>query len=335
MITITFYNDNAEIKLFTLENEELRVVISQYGAMIKSIFVKSIQRETVCGLDSYQDDLEQTFYLGSAIGRVGNRIAYGTFSINNKEYHVPVNNGFHHLHGGLHGFDKQLFEYQILEDKLVLTYTSKDTEEGYPGNCTVNLTYHLEESSLVCETSGFSDQDTLFDPTQHTYFNLNEDKSPILNHQLKLNSEYMYCIDDSGVTYNKVLNTKDTLYDFSNRKMISDCLNGSHVQLERNRGLDNYFIKKDKSNPFMAELSVNDCVLSIYTTHPGAHVYSGNYLEPLKNGSNYPFLVQNGGICFETQHVPNSINFDLSLAPILKANEIVTSRTVYHYKKGE
>ena len=335
MITITTYNDNETIKLFTLENEELKVVISQYGAMIKSIFVKSLQRETVCGLNTYKDDLEQTSYLGSAIGRVGNRIAYGKFSLNDKEYHLPINNGHHHLHGGLKGFDKQVFEYQILDDKLIMTYTSKDGEEGYPGNCTLTLTYHLEESSLVLETSGVCDQDTLFDPTQHTYFNLNEDKSPILNHHLKLNSEFMYCIDESGVTYNKVLNTNDTLFDFSKSKLISECLSGSHIQLERNLGVDNYFLKKDQTNPFMVEMRVNDLVLSIYTTHPGTHVYTGNYLEPLNNGSFYPFFVKNGGICFETQHVPNSINFDHYLAPILKSNQTVTSRTVYHYKKGE
>ena len=335
MITITSYKDQEEIKLFTLENDELIVVISQYGAMLKSIYVKSLSRETVCALDSYGDDVAQTFYLGSAIGRVGNRIAYGKFSLNDKEYTVPVNNGVHHLHGGIHGFDKQLFDYLICDEKLILTYTSKDNEEGYPGNCSLVLTYHLEESSLVLETSGTSDQDTLFDPTQHTYFNLNEDKSPISNHKLRLNSDFMYCIDESGVTYNKVLNTKDTVYDFSNKRELSECLKASHIQLERNRGIDNYFIKEDKVNPFMAELSVSDLSVNIYTTHTGAHIYSGNYLEPLGNGSNYPFLTMNGGICFETQHVPNSINFDLSLAPILKANQTVTSRTVYHYKKGE
>ena len=335
MITITSYNDNENIKLFTLENDELKVVISQYGAMIKSLFVKSLQRETVCGLNNFKDDTDQTFYLGSIVGRVGNRIAYGKFELNTKEYTLPINNGEHHLHGGIKGFDKQVFDYEIKDHQLILSYTSKDGEEGYPGTCTLTLMYHLEESSLVIETSGTSDQDTLFDPTQHTYFNLNGDKSPIGNHQLHLNSEYMYCIDESGVTYNKVLNTNDTLYDFSNNKLISECLNGTHIQLERNRGLDNYFIKKDKTNPFIAELSVHDLSLSIYTTHPGAHVYSGNYLEDLKNGSQYPFLIQNGGICFETQHVPNSINFDLSQAPILKANHTVTSRTVYHIKKGE
>jgi len=335
MISTSTYNDNNAIKLFTLENDELRVVISEYGAMIKSIVVKSLNRETVCGLDSYADDVYQTFYLGSIIGRCGNRIANGKFTLNNTEYQVPVNNGENHLHGGLKGFDKQLFKSRIDNDTLELSYTSIDGEEGYPGKCTLTLRYHLEESSLVLETSGMCDKDTLFDPTQHTYFNLNEDKSSIGNHTLKLNSQEMYCINENGVTYNKVLNTLDTLYDFTNSKQISECLNKSHIQLERNRGIDNFFIKQDKSNPFIASLSVSDLSVNIYTTHIGAHVYSGNYLAPLNNGSDYPFLTMNGGICFETQHVPNSINFDLNYAPNLKANQTVTSRTVYHYKKGE
>jgi len=335
MISTSNYNDNNNIKLFTLENDELRVVISEYGAMIKSIVVKSLNRETVCGLNSYADDSFQTFYLGSIIGRTGNRIANGKFTLNDTEYQVPINNGENHLHGGIKGFDKQLFKSMIDNDTLVLSYISVDGEEGYPGNCTLTLRYHLEESSLVLETSGTSDKDTLFDPTQHTYFNLNEDKSSIGNHTLKLNSQEMYCINENGVTYNKVLNTLDTLYDFTEPKLIANCLNQSHLQLERNRGIDNFFIKHDKLNPFIASLSVTDVSVTIYTTHIGAHIYSGNYLEPLNNGSNYPFLKMNGGICFETQHVPNSINFDLSNAPILKANETVTSRTVYHYKKGE
>jgi aldose 1-epimerase len=335
MINTSTYNDNNTIRLFTLENDELRVVISEYGAMIKSIVFKSLNRETVCGLDSYADDLCQTAYLGSIIGRCGNRIAKGKFTLNDTDYQVPINNGENHLHGGIKGFDKQLFKPTIDNDTLVLTYTSIDGEEAYPGNCTLTLRYHLEESSLVLETSGVSDKDTLFDPTQHTYFNLNEDKSSIGNHTLLLNSEEMYCINESGVTYNKVLHTLNTLYDFSHPKQISECLNQSHIQLERNLGIDNFFIKKDKSNPFIAALSVSDLNLTIYTTHCGAHVYSGNYLNTLSNGSNYPFLKKNGGICFETQHVPNSINFDLELAPILKAHKTVTSRTIYHYKKGE
>lgn len=335
MISTSTYIDNNTIRLFTLENDDLRVVISEYGAMIKSIVVKSLNRETVCGLNTFEDDVNQSFYLGSIIGRCGNRIAYGKFTLNDIEYQVPINNGENHLHGGLKGFDKQLFKSRIDNDTLVLTYTSIDGEEGYPGNCALTLRYHLEESALVLETSGSSDKDTLFDPTQHTYFNLNEDKSSIGNHTLKLNSQEMYCINENGVTYNKVLNTLDTLYDFTKPKQISECLNQSHIQLERNRGMDNFFIKQDKSNPFIASLSVSDLSVNIYTTHIGAHVYSGNYLAPLENGSDYPFLTMNGGICFETQHVPNSINFDLNYAPILKANQTVTSRTVYHYKKGE
>ncbi|MDP3445795.1 MAG: hypothetical protein Q8T08_23285, partial [Ignavibacteria bacterium] len=323
MISTSTYNDNNAIRLFTLENDELRVVISEYGAMIKSIVVKSLNRETVCGLKTYAEDTLQSFYLSSIIGRTGNRIAFGKFTLNDTDYQVPINNGENHLHGGLKGFDKQLFKSRIDNDTLEQSYTSVDGEEGYPGNCTLTLRYHLEETSLVLETSGISDKDTLFDPTQHTYFNLNEDKSSISNHSLKLNSQEMYCINENGVTYNKVLNTLDTLYDFTNTKQISECLNQSHIQLERNRGIDNFFIKLDKSNPFIASLSVSDLSVNIYTTHIGAHVYSGNYLAPLSNGSSYPFLTQNGGICFETQHVPNSINFDLNYAPILKANQTV------------
>ena len=149
MLSTSTYTDNKSIRLFTLENDELRVVISEYGAMIKSIVVKSLNRETVCGLDSYADDRYQTFYLGSCIGRTGNRIGYGKFTLNAVEYQVPVNNGSHHLHGGINGFDKKLFNPTIQDNTLILSYTSIDGEEGYPGECTLTLRYHLEESSPV------------------------------------------------------------------------------------------------------------------------------------------------------------------------------------------
>lgn len=335
MISTSHYKDHPDVRLFILENNDLRVVVSEYGAMLKSIVVKSLNRETVCGLNTYAEDVDQSFYLGSIIGRCGNRIAYGQFELNGVTYHVPVNNGFHHLHGGRGGFDKKLFVPRIESNTLILTYRSPDGEEGYPGACVLTLKYRLEGASLVLETEGSCDQDTLFDPTQHTYFNLNADKSPITNHLLQLNSQHMYGIDESGVTHHELLYTPNSLYDFSKPKHISECLNQTHIQLERNRGLDNYFIKQDQSNPTIAVLSVNDLSVTIDTTHPGAHVYSGNYLEPLSKGSKYPFLMRHGGICFETQHIPNSINFDIKHAPILKTNETVYSRTVYHYKKGD
>jgi aldose 1-epimerase len=334
MINTSTYQDNENVHLFTLENDQLSVVISEYGAMIKSIVYKPIQRETVCGLDTYAEDTNQSFYLGSIIGRTSNRIAQGKFSLNNQSYQLDVNNGLHHLHGGRHGFDKKRFESTLEDEVLILTYTSQDGEEAYPGTCTLTLRYYLDASSLVIETSGVCDQDTLFDPTQHTYFNLNETKSPIVNHSLFLNSHEMYCINDQGVTDNTILNTENTIFDFSQAKLLSDCLNEPHIQLSRNRGIDNFYIKYNRNDAFMATLSVSDVSVSIFTDHVGAHIYTGNYLTPLDEDNNYPFLTSYGGICFETQHVPNSINFDRSLAPILKANKPVTYRTIYHYKKG-
>lgn len=323
------------VSLFVLENKFLKVSILDYGATITSIVYKPLKRETVLGLKNFDDYLTQGFYLGALAGRVANRINQGRFSLNGHDYQLSMN-GPHHLHGGLQGFDKRVFHSEILDDELILTLISEDGDQGYPGTLDLQIIYALDGASLIMTTSAISDQDTLFDTTQHTYFNLNQNQADsILNHTLKLNSECLYEIEEDGCTGAHVLKTEKTPFDFSQPDFIQKAMDFSHSQIKRVKGIDHYFMKKEFSDPVFCQLSVKDLSLKVSTTLPGAHIYTGNYLEPLKNGSDYSFLIQNGGICFETQHVPNSINFDLKEAPILKADTLITATTIYEYSLGE
>lgn len=331
----TVLSNTEESSFFILENKFLKVKILDVGATIMSIRYKPLKRETVLGFRNYEDVLASSFYLGATVGRIGNRIRKGKFTLNGIDYQLPLN-GRHHLHGGPHGFDKQRFVAEILDDELILKLISKDGDAGYPGTLDLQIVYALKGPSLVMTTSAFCDQDTLFDTTQHTYFNLNPDQSqPILNHTLKLNSHTLYEIDPDGCTGSTVLDVRKTPFDFTQPKRILEAMDFAHPQIQQAKGIDHYFKKSKPMDPLIATLCVNDLSLSVTTTLPGAHVYSGNYLEPLKNGIDYPFLIENGGICFETQHVPNSINFDLKEAPILKANTLVSSTTTYTYQTGE
>ena len=324
------YPDTHDVPVYCLENEYLKVSISSYGAMLKSLVYKPLNRETVLGLATFADDQRQSFYLGACVGRCGNRIAFGKFSLNDQVYELPLN-GRHHLHGGIKGFDKAIFEGQLMDDRLILRHTSPDGDQGYPGTVEMEVSFRLEEASLIIDIKGQSDQDTLFDPTMHTYFNLNVDKAAITNHKVRLNSKTMYRVAENGVTDGTTLDVTNTVFDFRDGKKIGDCLNNDHEQLVRGRGLDNFFLKEHDLS-FMAECRVDDLTLVINTDQMGAHVYTGNYLEKLDEKDEYNFLSPQGGICFETQHVPNSINFDLTKAPILRAGHTVTSQTIYTFE---
>ncbi len=337
MITQTHFGKfkAIEISLFSLENEWLKVEIMNYGATLKSIFFKPLKRETILGLKSIEDYRLQPFYLGAMVGRVANRIDRGHFTLNKTAYTLPLN-GTHHLHGGPIGFDQRIFDCTIKDDVLLCSLVSEDGDQGYPGTLTLDLKYTLDGASLKIETSAKCDQDTLFDATQHTYFNLNDDKSQtILNHTLKLNSHALYEIEENQCTGPHVLDTNQTCFDFSENKKIELAMDFAHPQIQRVQGIDHYFIKHQLSDPFFAQLTSDHLQCSVLTTHDGAHIYSGNFLKPLDNQTSPPGLTAYGGICFETQHVPNSINFDLKRAPILRANTCVHSTTIYTYTQGE
>jgi aldose 1-epimerase len=335
MITSTLFAKfkNKDVTLFTLENDFLKVEILNYGCIIKSIFYKPLQRETVFSLatlDAYQN---QKAYLGALVGRVGNRIHKGQFTLNDVHYQLPLN-GPHHLHGGPDGYDCRIFDCQIQNDHLLCRLISEDGDQGYPGKLNLTLSYHLNDASLILNTTARSDMDTLFDSTQHTYFNLNKSQSdPIINHTLKLNSALLYTIENDGCTGAHSLVTDGTCFDFSAPKKISDALDFNHPQIQLAKGIDHYYLKKDQNDPFFCELSVDDLRLEVSTDLPGAHLYTGNYLSPIKRYE-LPFMRENGGICFETQHVPNSINFDLVQAPILTAGTPYLKTTTYTYVSG-
>jgi len=152
---------------------------------------------------------------------------------------------------------------------------------------------------------------------------------------LKLNSQSLYEIDEDGCTGSTVMEVHNTPFDFTRPKKIQEAMDFDHPQIQRVLGIDHYFKKADFKDPLMAHLSVGDLSLSITTTHPGAHIYTGNFLKRLESGNAYPFLIPHGGLCVETQHVSNSINFDLKEAPILPANTLVSSTTTYTYQTGD
>ncbi len=320
-------------QIYTIENEFIKASISSYGAHLVSLIYKPLTRECVCGLLQENELKAQTFYLGACVGRVANRIKEGRFSLNKQTYQLDINNGINHLHGGKTGFNQMIFDCEKLDEStLIARLHDKHHENLYPGDIDFTLKFTCVNESLKIEMQAKSSEDTLFDPTMHIYFNLNEDKSvSIQNHALKLNAVGFYALDESGCTENHIHPCFE-LFNPLSFTLVKDILSKDHLQLKRAKGIDHFYRKNDEIDDFFADCQVDDLCLRVKTSHIGAHIYSGNYLESTHELS-APFLKENGGICFETHHIPNSINFDFEHAPTLKANETYSSLTCYEFTR--
>lgn len=319
----------------TIENSLLKISVISYGATLVSILDKTINREMILNFDEPEKYKSSDKYIGATIGRVSNRIASGRFTLECNVYQLAVNNGPNHLHGGFRGFDKKEFDCIVTENHIRCTRISPHGEEGYPGNMTVEIIYTLQENRVIIETVCQSDKTTLANITNHTYFNLDDDKQSIRDHQLKILSDRVYPVDEFGCTYNQPFNVKSTPFDFTSDKRIGECLQSTHPQILIARGLDHHFDITSVGMRLAAILSNMDTRMLIYTDKPGMHVYSANYLDGTDIGSKGQPYHQHSGICFETQYVPNSINFNQEIAPIIQAGQVQKHQTVFEFQRIE
>lgn len=334
MKTIWGIHEEQEIYLYTLENEHLRVEISNYGGIIRSLFVKDFNLDVVLGFHDLADYIADKNYIGALIGRHANRIANGKFILNTKEYRLNINNGPHHLHGGVTGFDKRVFDVvEETSDSLTLHYLSSHKEEYYPGNLDFTVTLTIDEDSLILRYQGLSDQRTLFNPTHHAYFNLSGDAT-IEDHELSIDSDKFAPIDKDGLSLyppHKAVG----LMDFSRYVKLSTRLHADLPMMRLAQGLDHHFERRcDTLHPFI-RLRCGDRNLSVITDAPGAHVYSGNYLDGTSTGKDGKVYEKHAGICFETQFYPDSINNEVKIKSVLEAFEPRESTTQFRFYKRE
>lgn len=321
----------APSSLLYLENDLLKASFFEYGASLVSLIYKPLNRECVCGFTDLNAHKKQNFYLGNIIGRVANRIENGKYSLNNLDYELDINASPHHLHGGKQGLSFVDFKHYFENDSLV--FETKDVaRSAYPGQLSLKIRYTLKQDILLLEFISTVDEDSLVDPTLHTYFNLNPKHSDsIRNHQLKVSSHSFYGVDQSGCTQSIKYDVEDIGFSTNKDTKLSKVLSSTHPQITSAKGLDHFFLRDPHKSHFI-QLKVEDLSLSINTDLPGAHIYTGNYLEKTKE-LNADFLQENGGICFECHHVPNSINFDPTIAPILKANTSRINTIQYQFKE--
>ena len=343
----TQVRDFDSIKLYTLENESgMTVRVTNYGAIITSIIVpdrNGKRADVALGYDRVEDYINAVDkpYFGAVVGRYGNRIAKGEFTLDGETYSLLQNNGENHLHGGAIGFDKVVWAVdEYVEGKsLTLSYLAKDKEEGYPGNLELIIVYTLaDDNSLVVDYHATTDKATPINVTQHTYFNLKgEGQGTILDHKLMLNAKTFTPVDESLIPTGEMPAVAGTPFDFTTAKAIGRDIDQQNEQLVFGLGYDhNWILNKDgKEGELSLAAQVHEPssgrVMEIYTTEPGIQFYCGNFLDGrLKGKSGKPY-VHRGGFCLETQHFPDSPNQPNFPSTILKPGETYDSKTVFKF----
>lgn len=331
--------DGLDVSLFTLTNANSNeVTITNYGGIITSWTApdrSGTRANIVLGFNSLDEYVNSPHpYFGAIIGRYGNRIAKGKFTLEGQTYSLAVNNGQNHLHGGLKGFDKVVWNAQVDTSsspaKLKLTYLSKDGEEGYPGNLNITVTYSLtDDDELIIEYDAETDKTTHCNLTNHSYFNLTGNYSnPILDHSLTIYADRYTPVDDGLIPTGKLKEVKGTPFDFTTSHKIGERIG------QVPGGYDHNFVLNRQDNSLMLAAVLYDSAsgrkIETYTMEPGVQFYSGNFLDgTLISSSGTPFN-KHTGLCLETQHFPDTPNQSAFPTTILKPGE--KYHTVTRYK---
>ena len=326
-------------------NNGASVTILNYGGIVNKLIMPDRDgklADVICGFDKIEGYLESDGYQGALIGRYGNRIANGKFTLNGKEYTLPLNdNGTKTLHGGNIGFDKKIWDTTpyVEADKagLIMTLVSPDGDEGFPGCLTVKVTYTFgEDNSLAIRYEAETDADTVVYLTNHTYFNLcGYDFGTNATHYMQIDSDYITEVDASLIPTGKDYAVEGTPFDFRTPKKIGDGINDtSDKQIELGGGYDhNYILKPDGTVKKVCEVYAEETgrVMSVYTNQPCVQFYSGNFLAhpyPFKGGFKQ---VKRAAFCLETQHAPDAPNQPTFKSTVLKPGEKYDYTTIYAF----
>jgi aldose 1-epimerase len=335
--------DGKPVEIFTLRNAgrtEIRAIT--YGGIITSLRVPDRNGhvdDVVLGFDRLDGYLEDHPFFGAIIGRYGNRIAKGQFSLNGQTYRLATNNGPNHLHGGTKGFDKVLWNAKPVAEKNAITFsrTSPDGEEGYPGNLRVQVTYTLtDKNELIVEYRATTDKPTVVNLTQHSYFNLaGQASGDILGQQLMLNADRYTPVDETLIPTGELAPVDGTPFDFRKPVAIGARINQPHAQLKNGLGYDhNWVLNRTGSGLQLAARATDPKsgrTLEIRTTEPGIQFYSGNFLDGKLTGKQGVQYKHRTGFCLETQHFPDSPNQPKFPATTLRPGAEYRSTTVYTF----
>lgn len=318
--------------------------VMNYGATITSLLVpdkNGVFENVVLGFDSLDTYVAGTPFIGAIVGRYGNRIANGRFTLDGKEYSVAQNNNGQHLHGGLVGFDKvywNIEEFKSHEGPAVkLSYFSKDGEEGYPGNLHIEVLYILsDENEVKVIYSGTTDKKTLVNLTQHAYFNLiGNTKRDILDHQLIIHADTFLPVEETMIPTGEFKPVDSTPFDFRKNTSIGSRIQERDEQLIRGKGYDHCWILSSKDALKLAATLTEPTsgrTMDVLTTEPGMQLYSGNFLDGSLMGWHGVTYQYRYGLCLETEHFPDSPNHPEFPTTELSPGEVYSTQTIYRFR---
>ncbi|MEP7277050.1 MAG: aldose epimerase family protein [Bacteroidota bacterium] len=323
------------VYLYTLTNKNgAQVKITNYGGAVTSWVSPDkygVRNNIVLGFDSLAGYLTKSPYFGALVGRYGNRIANGKFKIGDSTYTLATNNKKNHLHGGLKGFDKQVWDASLVDSipSLTLNYVSKDGEEGYPGNLKVTVVYSLSnDNELGIDYSAETDKPTPVNLTNHSYFNLTGDvNNTILNHTLQINADAYTPVDSTQIPTGVLQPVKGTPFDFTTATTI-----GARIA-QVPGGYDHNFVLNSKYGSLQLAAVLSDTAsgrkLEVFTTQPGIQFYTGNSLNGRVKTNDGKSINRNAALCLETQHFPDSPNQPAFPSTIVKPGEKYHTVTKY------
>jgi aldose 1-epimerase len=338
--------DGQSVDIYTLTNRHgMKARITNYGGIVVSLTAPDRDgkyADVVLGYNDLDSYLKPPFpYFGALIGRYGNRIAKGRFTLNGVEYKLAVNNGENSLHGGLKGFDKVVWTASEVRSAagpaLDLKYLSKDGEEGYPGNLSVDVVYTLTNNDeLKIDYRATTDKDTVLNLTHHGYFNLaGEGNGDILNHRLVLKANRFLPTDAGAIPTGELRNVAGSPFDFLKMTAMGAHINDENEQIKIGNGYDHTWV----INGLMGKLRQAAIVfepttgrmMEVWTTEPGVQFYTGNYLDGTAVGKSGKPYQRRNGFCLETQHYPDSPNHPKFPTTTLKKGQTFRSTTVYKF----
>ncbi len=338
--------DGTPVEIYTLRNENgMEARIMTYGGIIQSIKVPDRNGrfgDVTLGYDTLDGYLTNSPYFGALIGRYGNRIAKGHFTLDGQVYTLATNNGVNSLHGGLKGFDKVVWNVagaEVEDDgpELELTYLSKDGEEGYPGNLQVTATYKLmaKENVLQLKFKATTDKDTVINLTAHSYFNLDGGGGDVLNQVVYIDADRYTPVDSTLIPTGELAPVAGTPFDFRTPTAIGARISDDNEQLKFGGGYDHNWVVNHPTGKLALDARVTDPangrVFEIWSTEPGLQFYSGNFLDGTIKGKGGVAYPHRGTFVMEPQHFPDSPNQPNFPSTVLHPGEVYHNTILYKF----
>ncbi|WP_170236777.1 aldose epimerase family protein [Streptococcus hyovaginalis] len=332
-----------EISVLTLQNNKgTRATVTNLGASLLELWVSDSSghyHDVVLGFNDIEAYLTNTdTYFGATVGRNANRTEKGQITLNGQVYQLPQNEGKKNLHSGPDGYQLRIWQVEQIDDhnnRLIFKLHSPDGDQGFPGNLDMTATYTLsEDDQLTVSYQGKADQDTIFNPTNHTYFNLNGHNTGLIeDHQLQINADYMVPINEDAIPLGEKRAVADSPFDFRQIKTIGQDIHSQDYQIQVANGYDHTWLKKDTTTDVPIVTLIGNrtgITLTLSSNLPGVQVYTGNFIKDQK-GKEKTLYQARTGVALETQYVPNAINMTIFEKPILKKDQTKTYTTHFRF----